>query len=1147
MIVCPNKNLPEWKEAVDAVGEFEAYRMFIGNNHEVPTTFDPSAYAQLSSSMDEATLEDVETKVSHLQGVFAKHGVEVEVAFDGDIQEAANVTGIGTRKAKIKLNPNRVFQDSVPHEFGHIYVDLLGYDNPIVQQGIAQLRDKPIWNEISELYKDEALTAEEFEKEVLVTAIGRDYVMEESWEDSKWRMWVNKFLQAVADLLGIPRTVSRRLATDLINGDLRKDFMGTLSSKTQKQVAPIDKELSAKEKIVEVLQKKVNIYKKSANDVARKKLQVALDQAKKGKGEVAILRFLKFAQKQTSDNLERFEKFKANTLNPTKDNANQRLDLKRLIRMADYMESFKIIEDVMSALQGKQVDDIDFGKVTVDSKFLDDTVGPITRRIETMRREYQSLANDFIADFMLNYNTDRTLTKNDLVRMLTNVTEDISFTQRIGDAMAESPDQVLAIFDRIVSNIKIQNQEKATEFKLTQLKDKTLALEEFNRNNNISNDNFEEMYNFMLDRDSTGKMNGLYKNPKLPATDPRQQFYEMYDKNYKEYQKRLPKHYRRGNQIIGRVKEGTELIWETKGLSGIGDMAKQAFKDKVGRNANDTDFVEVFTDEANHIHKFIPIHFTGKVGPGNNQIKPEHLSLDMASSLDMFNRMSMNYSELNKVLPELEAIKRAVTTRTLEVRQGSKSLLDKDTQKPLVKSGADTNAAAMLVDYFDKNIFGEHKLDEGELLGMDRAKVLDALGNATSVVQLGLNIYSGVNNIIMGHVANFVEGAGGQFFDKRNWASAEKEYDTHLPSIVKDSMSRFKESKLEVWAETFDIFQEFDEYGHPIPPANVMKRFGTGAMFFINSSGEHMIQSKLAIAMAKHHKVIEGKIYSYNDYVLENNKKFDKESQQEFDKLPSVWDSFDAKDGKLDSSINKEDMRRFAERIKGVSQRLHGNYAKKDQAAINKYALGRLIMRMRKWLKPGWNRRFAKDSFDGRDNFDQRLGDNIGGQYTIAAYFVANYLKDLKGFKFELMSQDWDNLPEWKKQAIKRTVAEIAAVGATALIITLLAAEDDDEDRWWITDMAEYQARRLKSELTFYVNPFEAIKVLRSPAASLALVEKAAKFVGQLSPATGFERYETGEDKGKLKLVEYGKDLVPIYGQIDRLFEIEAQLGWQKR
>ena len=301
------------------------------------------------------------------------------------------------------------------------------------------------------------------------------------------------------------------------------------------------------------------------------------------------------------------------------------------------------------------------------------------------------------------------------------------------------------------------------------------------------------------------------------------------------------------------------------------------------------------------------------------------------------------------------------------------------------------------------------------------------------------------------------------------------------------------------------------------------------------------------------HRLINGKILNHSDWAIANNKAINKTTRKEFESLgTSFKETIEVKDGVVwtKDKIKREEIVKFAERIKGVYQRLHGNYAKKDQPAIQRYALGRMAMLFRKWLRPGINRRFAKATFNGEDTFDQRLGTNIAGNYRIAGSFIWQLRQELKGtgIGLAILNKDkngWNNLPEWKKQGIKRTFSEVGFFVGMLVLISVLGAPDDDDDDLMaaVKNMGIYQAYRLKSELAFYVHPGEALKVLRSPSATVSTVEKLSNALWYTAePLFDFgedwgvwARYERGKRKDMTKAARYWWELIPYGNQIKRL------------
>lgn len=59
------------------------------------------------------------------------------------------------RLPAIRINPRLLQSDTVIHEFGHVYINLLGgINNKFISEGIDQLRGSELWNTVKLDYPD---------------------------------------------------------------------------------------------------------------------------------------------------------------------------------------------------------------------------------------------------------------------------------------------------------------------------------------------------------------------------------------------------------------------------------------------------------------------------------------------------------------------------------------------------------------------------------------------------------------------------------------------------------------------------------------------------------------------------------------------------------------------------------------------------------------------------------------------------------------------------------------------------------------------------------------------------------------------------------------------------------------------------------
>ena len=170
--------------------------------------------------------------------------------------------------------------------------------------------------------------------------------------------------------------------------------------------------------------------------------------------------------------------------------------------------------------------------------------------------------------------------------------------------------------------------------------------------------------------------------------------------------------------------------------------------------------------------------------------------------------------------------------------------------------------------------------------------------------------------------------------------------------------------------------------------------------YFMQHIGEHQIQNTVLLAMLHSHRVVKGEIMSYANYAkqfdisaavkkmteegksseeiklyIDNNKKDAKVLKKEFEEYGKLIDEYELKNGeavlKEGSVITDKQLSNFKNKVIGVNQKLHGIYNKDDAAMLQRYALARLGMQFRKWIRPAWNRRFGRRF--GKTDYNERL------------------------------------------------------------------------------------------------------------------------------------------------------------------------------
>jgi hypothetical protein len=301
----------------------------------------------------------------------------------------------------------------------------------------------------------------------------------------------------------------------------------------------------------------------------------------------------------------------------------------------------------------------------------------------------------------------------------------------------------------------------------------------------------------------------------------------------------------------------------------------------------------------------------------------------------------------------------------------------------------------------------------------------------------------------------------------------------------------------------------------------VQQLFNKSTLFAMAHMGEHWMQSRFLLAM-----LYEKQMLNSNGEVIGN-----------------ALDFYTVKDGKLvfdkDNVVDKkqskwtdDDVDKFQLKTKQILRDIHGAYGKEEQAALNNIAVGRMIMSMRKFIAPGFRRRWSFKYYNNT------LGDFTEGTYMTFGKFawqgmIKRALGELKIINTDLHNNPdwyWKNLTKQERANVMRTFYEMLALGSTFVLINvitgLLESGEDDDTFFFNMYMAKYVAQRLNSEMSFYVNPKETFRLMKSPAASYSLSDSTISLLEQLFNPT--EVYEKGQFKGEYKLTKKALDLLPV-------------------
>lgn len=556
----------------------------------------------------------------------------------------------------------------------------------------------------------------------------------------------------------------------------------------------------------------------------------------------------------------------------------------------------------------------------------------------------------------------------------------------------------------------------------------------------------------------------------------------------------------------------------------------------------------------------VPIHFRGK-------IDLKDVSYDLMSSVLTDAYMAANYHYKTGIQIELELMRDIVAEKKIDKTRGLRKQLlinatnKEDSEKIDPMKGEDSNEYKVFKSIVENRLYGIKTADP------NYAKLASSLMSWSASSMLIFNLPSGIVNAVQGSIFNFIEAVGGEHFKSGNLVNANKEYLKDLSSVANDIGRSVATSKTNQLMELLNIQGEFKALSNKLIENNRFKALAkkhTG--FGFNHMGENYMHGVLMYAILDKIKVKndQGQFIDKNGKVVTEDKAMNLHqaiSVGKDNKLtlnPNVsTTTFGNSVFNLDPNKGKG-LLEVKNLVNKIAHDLHGNYSDEIQIMAQRYIAGKMVFMLRKWMVPGFNKRwrgavnFNKKTSDLRDEMDNMYSEDLQsfqeGYYTTGARFLWNIKDSFNELGFQVLSTNWDRLTDAEKANMKRLATELGIMLMTFIssyLLLALAQGVDDPTEKQILFYMTYLTRRIFSEFHFYTSPLEAFKIMSTPSATLSYVAKMGKFAGQAMEDIynlDIERYERGRHKDKSKLWKKTMDLLPGANQYYR--DIEESTSW---
>ena len=1089
-------------------------------------------------------------------------------------------------------------------EWGHFVVDAVK-DNPLRDRMLNSLRNEEVlqrvlgseYDRYNDVYKgDIDLMAKEALGKMMAQVLNNydptapNDRLFERYKKSVLDFFSRRDADEIDEIINKVREQVYEFTTNAFNGKYQLDISSRDYNKRLFNLGNnVSRDYNILKRIIQQERKRLAIYGKGAKATAREreekrgafdekqklfidKLNNDLDNHRELEGIYTYLTEAIKMLRQLSDKLD--------TVHNSQTSWKDKFSTLRNIR--DYMSSYgSIMEELRQEMyKAKKEGDMRFKEKLQAS--LDEFSGLLS----SLGSDWLEVSKDEFARFLTPFEGEGISMfirgerkKYNIRELLDYIEKDISIVERWTDAMADSTDPILRIYDSLVKDQKNKaryntiNNEKEILMHSKKLEDAGIRNTEFmyeKTSDGKITGNFVTRYNWGdyfaalsryakslpqdMDReeksilisrwkrantDKNGNPIEKYYNPQYDAIQRNAAMKEYYDfminlKRNLDY--RLPAKYVRFNKAPQIRRDFLERVM---GKGNKFQYLWESFKDNLVRREDDTEFAYAKQDfEGNQIYN-LPIYYTRTLKDKND------LSTDCTSTMIAYASMANDYAAMNDVIDALETGRTILSERRVAQTRGGKIMREVLNKVPsnLTKKGDIANFMGRLNDFMLMQVYGEQMKDEGTILGVDTGKAVNMLNKLQSYGTTALSVLTGTANLAQNIVISNIESISGQFFNKSELAKADWEYTKLLPQYLSEIGNRIQTSKMALFAEKFNVLQDYKQHIRGIDwdrKTWFSRFFKEDTLWFTTSAGDHYTQMRTGLALAMRLKLQDkdGKPISLYDAL---EVQYLDEAHPEYGANLVIKEGVTDQDGK---PVSNNYFTSVTKKIRGINNKLYGIYNQEDKSAMQSRAVGRLLMMYRNWMRPLWLKRYGVERYNyDTDTFEE-------GYYRTLWNFMNTLRKDLKKGELDIVKQ-WHNLDDAQKSNIYRGLAEIATFLSLMGIIAILKGIPDDDDKDdWLTEYVTYSIIRLKADLgSLMPGPTmldEGLRLFDNPFAAVRVLKNTRQLLNLFDPDTWTTEIDQGIYKGYTKAEKIMLQPVPFIRQFQNLFDPEEPARWYK-
>ena len=470
--------------------------------------------------------------------------LDVNIVIDNAQDTLARVVG-GEERATIYLNSEKLQDDTIEHEFGHIFIEVIGgLDNPLVQRGIEQLRGTELWNEVESTYS--GVNRDTLHKEVLATAIGREasQIFQRENDQSAWERWLNLFLRRLRQVLGIEPDIARDLARRMITSTREYDTSGTYTYE-QRDYKDLQGLRDTAEEAVSTIERVITEIGRGFKGDDRESVERTIKENRKRLNSLKS----KLAESKNDEVLAKFLEYVIPEIDRVFQEFNEEVkkddpSLGKITRHLKFTKAYELITHIDILADDNQ----ELADFLGDTR---DQIAKASTKITKIQNRYEDEALEILVDIFTPLsrnevlqrkrekwkqqwrrmdNPDQTLpqyiakkkeqqkaeieeaARRKARSSLTLLEEDVGSWMRYLRAAGHSRDSMIAMFKQMLDKTRDKARGKYVDWEKEWIDAYNDLIEYKREDQNVDTDDVSEVYDEILDRDGSGNLTGYLIN-----------------------------------------------------------------------------------------------------------------------------------------------------------------------------------------------------------------------------------------------------------------------------------------------------------------------------------------------------------------------------------------------------------------------------------------------------------------------------------------------------------------------------------------------------------------------------------------------------------------------------------------------------------